>query len=96
MSRFVPFFPAYTPSVKEPNVFTQTEVEAIERLHIAKLEKEREAKEHALKRIQNLSNTVSAYQAENQKLKFFVDMLSNTLLFIVNYNKGKDKEQQNG
>ena len=93
--RFVPFYPAYEPPVKEQKAFTQNEVEAIERLHIAKLEKEREAKEHALKRIQNLSNTVSAYQAENQKLKFFVDVLSSTLFSILKY-KGNDKEQQNG
>lgn len=93
--RFVPFFPAYEPPVKEQKVFTQKEVEAIERFHLAKLEREREAKDHAQKRIQTLSETVIEYKAENQKLKFFVEMLSNALQLIVNY-KGQDKEQQNG
>ncbi|WP_226677248.1 hypothetical protein [Mesobacillus jeotgali] len=95
MSRFVPFFPTYTPPVQEQKVFTQKEVEAIERFHLAKLEKEREAKEHALKRIQTLSNTISEYQTENQKLNFFIDVLSHTLLFVTKY-KGTENKQQNG
>lgn len=92
--RMIPIIHSFSQE-QDGGTLSKSQVEAIERFHLARLEKERVAKERAQERIEKLSASMKAIQEENRKLKFFNDSMVNTLFFIARY-KGKENEQQNG
>jgi hypothetical protein len=70
----IPF--EYCIVVEEEKIFTQKEVQAIEQVHLAKLEKLSAEKDRAIDLVTNMSKQMVKKNAEIEKLEFYVSALS--------------------
>lgn len=71
--------------VTEEKTFTKKEVEAIEKVHLAKLEKERELKELSQQLVKNLTEKLKQKNAEIDHLKYFITSLTLSLKLSSEY-----------
>jgi hypothetical protein len=62
--------------INDQKVYTEKEMKAIESVHLAKLDKERAAKDRAIDLVTNMSKQLVKKNAEIEKLEFCVSALS--------------------
>lgn len=76
---------------------SQTEWMAMENYYLAKLNNEKEQKEHAQQLARDLTEQIKLKNKEITKLEFFLNALRGTLIFFAFHNKeSKEYNQQNG